>query len=76
LETKAENNMQIGSFIIVSLLSFWSCYGRELIEDMDTATEMYLYAWPLVMSSLTRKSMFYLPDNIMLPLPVIITLYI
>lgn len=31
---------------------------------------MYLYGWPLVMSSLTRKSMFYLPPNIMLPLPV------
>jgi len=38
--------------------------------DVDTATEMYLYAWPLVMSSLTRESMFYLPDNVMLPMPV------
>ena len=48
-------------------------YGSisHAVKDVfDTPTELYLYAWPLVMSSLTRKSMFYLPDNIMLPLPV------
>lgn len=37
---------------------------------VDTATEMYLYGWTLVMSSITRDSMWYLPDNLMLPLPV------
>lgn len=38
--------------------------------EMATPTEMYLYAWPLVMTSLTRQSMFYCPDNRMMPLPV------
>lgn len=39
-------------------------------ENLDTATELYLYGWTLVMSSLTRQSMDYLPDNFMAPLPV------
>jgi hypothetical protein len=37
---------------------------------LDTSTELYLYSWPLVMTFLTRKSMFYCPDNRMMPLPV------
>lgn len=44
--------------------------GADNSVSFDTATEMYLYAWPLVITSLTRESMFYLPDNLMLPLPV------
>jgi hypothetical protein len=43
-------------------------YARNL--DLDTATELYLFSWPLVMTHLTRKSMFYCPDNRMMPLPV------
>jgi len=38
--------------------------------ELDTSSEMYLYSWPLVISYLTRRQMFYLPDNLMLPLPV------
>eukprot|EP01038_Epipyxis_sp_PR26KG_P012594 gene12594-16888_t len=38
--------------------------------DIDDATQLYLYAWPLVMTSLSRKAQFYLPDNVMLPLLV------
>jgi hypothetical protein len=37
---------------------------------LDISTELYLYSWPLVMTFLTRKSMFYCPDNRMMPLPV------
>lgn len=42
----------------------------SITTELDVPTQMYLFAWPLVMTSLTRKSMFYLPDNLMLPLPV------
>jgi hypothetical protein len=42
----------------------------DLSKDANLPTEMYLYAWPLVMTSLTRQSMFYCPDNRMMPLPV------
>ena len=45
----------------------------EAAVQLDTSTEMYLYAWPLIMSSLTKESMFYLPDNIMLPMPVYVS---
>ena len=39
-------------------------------KDIDLPSEMYLFAWPLVMTYLTRQSMFYCPDNIMMPMPV------
>lgn len=39
-------------------------------KSSSISTELYLYSWPLIMSRLTRKSMFYCPDNRMMPLPV------
>ena len=44
--------------------------NAEVVSDnFENPVEMYLYAWPLVFSSLTRQSMAYLPDNLLVPLP-------
>lgn len=39
-------------------------------KSLEISIELYLYSWPLIISKLTRKSMFYCPDNRMMPLPV------
>ncbi len=66
--------MHCVTLFTLQILAFCSLFNSansmKSKVEMDIATEMYLYAWPLVMTSLTRKSMLYLPPNIMLPLPV------
>ena len=61
--------------LLLILFSATSLYAADLGNikksfELNTAAEMYLYAWPLVMTNLTRVKMDYLPDNLMLPLPV------
>ena len=54
----------------LALVSLFNPQSAVSTNEFSTATEMYLYSWPLVMTRLTRKSMFYCPDNRMMPLPV------
>ncbi len=51
-------------------VSTYTSDSKNFSAEMSASSEMYLYAWPLIMSYLTRRQMFYLPDNLMLPLPV------
>lgn len=55
--------------LLLLLITVIKCFSIS-VNDLDASTELYLYSFPLVLSYITRNTMFYLPDNLMLPMPI------